>query len=373
MNQFSLLIKPSSADCNLKCEYCFYLEKSKLYPSVSAHRMSYKTLEIIISSYMQTSQPQYSFAWQGGEPTLMGVDFFRKVTELQIKYGRPGASIANHLQTNATLITDDLAKHLYKYNFLVGISLDGPADIHDQYRTYRDGRGSHEQVIKGLNILRKHRVETNILTLINSDNVNKGCEIFNYLKKQGVMYHQYIPCVEFDRFGNKMPYTVTPEAWGKFLCTVFDNWHANSDQYISIRYFDAILYYLVTGKHILCHMDHSCSKYFLVEHNGDAYPCDFFADKSFYLGNLYEKSWNDLLVANQYAQFRNYKSEWNSDCNHCKYLQLCSGDCLKHRLNHGARNSTQKSWLCKGYKMFFDYAFEKFEKMALKIIAQRKS
>ena len=198
MRPFSLLIKPASADCNLRCPYCFYAGKQVLYPSTSPRLMSREGLDRLVSSYMATEQPQYVFGWQGGEPTLLGVGFFREVTALQQRYGRPGAVVSNGLQTNATLIDDALAAHLREYNFLVGVSLDGPAEVHDFYRRDAAGGGSHAAVRAGVARLRQHQVEYNALTLVTPANVGRAAEIFNYLADEGFFYQQYIPCVEFD-------------------------------------------------------------------------------------------------------------------------------------------------------------------------------
>jgi uncharacterized protein len=367
MKPFSLLIKPASADCNLRCAYCFYIEKADLYPRSSTHRMSDQVLDRLIHTYMRTSQPQYSFAWQGGEPTLMGVDFYRRVTELQVKHGFSGASVANHLQTNAVLMSDELAEHLSNYNFLVGVSLDGPAEIHDQFRTFQNGKGSHSEVMRGLDVLRRHNVETNILTLVTAVNSNRGGEVYDYLVDQGIFYHQYIPCVEFGENGFPMPYALTPEVWGEFLCTIFDHWVADKSRRVSVRYFDALLHHLIIGDDIICHIGSNCNQYFLVEHNGDVYPCDFFAQSDLRLGNLCKDSWTDLSNSRIYKQFGNDKLDFHEDCNHCKYLQLCNGDCLKHRLNYGVQSPNHKSWLCNGYKMFFKHALPELQDLAREI------
>ena len=334
--------------------------------------MSDQMLEKIIASYMQTSQPQYCFAWQGGEPTLMGVDFYRRVTQLQTKHGFSGASVANHLQTNAVLMSDELAVHLSQYNFLVGVSLDGPAEIHDRFRKYQNGNGSHAQVMKGLEVLQRNNVETNILTLVTSNNGDKGREVYDYLVDQGIVYHQYIPCVEFDQKGLPMPYTLSPEVWGEFLCTIFDHWAADKTRRISVRYFDALLNYLVTGEHIICHTGTKCNQYFLVEHNGDVYPCDFFAQSDQRLGNVCKDSWIDLLDAKRYKKFGNDKLNYHNDCSHCNYLQLCHGDCLKHRLSAGTQSPNQKSWLCNGYKIFFNHAYQKLQDIATEVRQLKK-
>ncbi|MCM8899948.1 anaerobic sulfatase maturase [Caldicoprobacter algeriensis] len=368
---FSLLIKPASADCNLRCQYCFYIDKSLLYPETHIHRMPDDVLERMISTYMATEQPVYSFGWQGGEPTLMGVRFFEKVVSLQQRYGRLGAKVSNGLQTNATLIDDELAALLAQYNFLVGVSLDGPEELHDHYRRTAGGQGTHSMVLKGIECLRKNRVEFNILTLVNAKNAGQGREIYQYLKDMGCFYHQYIPCVEFDEKGNPMPYTVAGEEWGRFLCEIFDEWIKSDVYRVSVRIFDSILNFLVDGIYTTCHLAGNCCQYFVVEYNGDIYPCDFFVTRQLKLGNVMEDSWEELQNSPTYVEFGKQKAEWNSECQRCRWLYLCSGDCLKHRL-YGGGNSSKLSWLCAGWKKFFEHSMPYFKQLALKVLKERE-
>ena len=336
MKPFSLLIKPASADCNLRCGYCFYLEKAGLYPESGRHRMPDEVLERLVSSYMSTEQPQYQFGWQGGEPALLGNEFFLRAVSLQKKYGKPGAIAANGLQTNATLIDDELAKTLAGYKFLAGVSLDGPAQIHDRFRKYPDGVGSHSNVLKGIETLKKHRVEFNALTLVNSENVKKGGEVYNYLKSLEIYYHQYIPCVEFDEKGGLMPCSIKGPEWGDFLIGIFGEWIKEDVRKVSVRLFDSILNILVLNRRTSCNMSDNCCQYFLVEYNGDVYPCDFFVEKERKLGNIMKDEWEDLLNSEKYLGFGRQKSLMNKKCPSCDYLNLCMGDCLKHRLRPGA-------------------------------------
>ncbi len=227
---FSLLIKPASADCNLRCTYCFYLGKSALYPQNKTHRMSDSVLEQEIKSYLSTEQPVHTFSWQGGEPTLMGAHFFKRITELQKKHSRPGSKIVNALQTNATLITDALAAHLGYYRFLVGCSLDGPPELHNRHRRYLCGDSSHTAVLKGIETLSRHRVEFNILVLVSKANVHMAREVYRYLLEQNFLYHQYIPCVEFDNHGKSLPFSISAEEWGRFLCELFDSWYPRDER-----------------------------------------------------------------------------------------------------------------------------------------------
>ena len=308
--------------------------------------MSDETLEFLIKNYMETQQPNYVFCWQGGEPTLMGVDFFRKVVDFQKKYGRKGSFIINTLKTNGTLINDAFARHLSDYNFLVGVSLDGPSYIHDYYRAYKSGHRSHSDVMRGLECLKRNHVEFNILTLVSDINVNKGKEVYSYLRDSGFLYHQYIPCVEFDGNGQPLPFTVSGEAWGDFLCEVYDEWVKHDIRTVSVRLFDSIISYLVNGIYDNCQMGKNCCQYYVIEHNGDIYPCDFFVDGKLKLGNIEKNSWEQLALSRTYLCFGEQKSDWHEQCENCQFLPLCAGDCLKHRF-YGKKKPRQLSWLCK--------------------------
>ena len=292
-SQFSLLVKPASADCNLRCSYCFYLPKRELYPETATHRMSEEVLERVIASFLATEQRQYSFGWQGGEPTLMGLDFFRAVTRLQSAHGRKGAVVSNGLQTNATLLDDSLARHLARYRFLVGVSLDGPPELHDAYRRLPSAASTHERVLAGVDALRRAGVEHNVLTLVSSRNAAHGREVYRYLTAKGFLFHQYIPCVELDGERRPAEYTVSPQEWGAFLCDVFDEWRGSDVRKVSVRLFDSILERLIDGTANVCSLADDCRQYLLVEHNGDVYPCDFFVEPGTKLGNIMDSEWSD--------------------------------------------------------------------------------
>jgi len=345
MKPFPLLIKPASADCNLHCEYCFYLDRNTLYPDSNRHRMSDEVLELMISGYLATPQPQYIFNWQGGEPTLMGTDFFQKVVQLQQEYGKRGAVVSNSLQTNATMIDGKLAEFLARYKFLVGVSLDGPADIHDRYRITVKGHSSHSDVRKGVECLKRNKVEFNILTLVTAANVRKGREVYCYLREMGFYYHQYIPCVEFNRNNEPKPFTVSADEWGNFLCEIFDEWVRRDDmRKVSIRLFDSIIMLMVEGIYNECDMGRNCCQYFVVEYNGDVFPCDFYVEPEKKLGNIRNDSWEKLQKSPAYLTFGQQKTAWNNKCSQCEYLLYCSGDCLKHRL-YRDKHPEELSWL----------------------------
>ena len=365
MKSFSLLIKPVSADCNLRCEYCFYidhLEKVGKKP-----RMSDSTLESMIASYMQTDQNnQYAFGWQGGEPTLLGLNFWEKVVQFQKKYAPPGAVISNGLQTNGTLITSDLAKFYAEYKFLLGVSLDGPPDLHNYYRKTIGLTPTHSLVMRGIEHLKKNKVEFNILTLVNDKTVKNAKEIYQYLKENGFFFHQYIPCVEFDENGNLEPFSITGEEWGTFLCDLFEVWIRRDINRISIRLFDSILNYLVYGQYNVCYMGTNCCQYFVVEYDGNVYPCDFFVREDLLLGNVKTGTWDEFIKSKVFNEFGSQKSIWNKTCNECPFIYLCNGDCQKFRFDDYQKGDTL-SILCKGWKKFYTNALPQFKSLAKEI------
>ena len=360
MKEYSLLLKPASADCNLKCSYCFYLPKSALYPGEAVHRMKDAVLSRIVSSYMATDQPVYSFGWQGGEPTLMGLDFFVRVTELQVKHGKAGAEVANGLQTNGVLLTREFARHLAKFNFLTGISLDGPEELHDHFRNKAGGAGSHAEVIRATGIMRDAGADFNILTLVSSANVRAGKRVYEYLRDSGFLFHQYIPCVEAGPDGALLPLAISAEEWGDFLCSVFDAWIKDDTRRVSIRLFDSIMNLLVFGRRVQCTMMEDCRQYFLVEHNGDVYPCDFFVEPGLKLGNAMADSWDQMAESEVFRRFGRRKAERSAECAGCAYLDLCQGDCPKHRPGEAGGLSR----LCAGWKMFYRHSLERFTELA---------
>ena len=325
--------------------------------------MSNAVLERLIKSYMSTPQPTYSFIWQGGEPTLMGLNFFRKVVALQKHYAKEGSIISNSLQTNATRIDDDMARLFSQYRFLIGCSLDGPSDIHDHYRHTKGGHPTHKAVMSGIDALKRNGVEFNILVLVTQANIRQAADVYRYLKSQGFLFQQYIPCVEFDAAGMPLPFTISGPEWGQFLCTLFDQWYPHDIQRVSIRLFDSVLQKMIDGTVNVCHMGQNCCQYFVVEFNGDIYPCDFFVEPSLKIGNIMDMDWDEALASKTYLDFGDQKSQWNPKCKNCDCLNYCRGDCLKHRLyaGHNARNI---SWLCEGWQAFFHYTRRHFHQIA---------
>lgn len=216
----------------------------------------------------------------------------------------------------------------------------------------------------GIQCLQRNGVNFNILTLVSRANMKKGRDIYRFLRDRGFRYQQFIPCVEFDGTGQPLPWTIVPEDWGEFLCQVFDEWWQWDTGQVSIRWFHSLIAYLVDGTCTICQMGRDCTQYFVVEHNGDIYPCEFFVSSELCLGNIQNVSWEALIQSSTYADFGKQKSAWNEACDACHYLLFCSGDCLKHRLYHGSRKARQLSWLCQGYKQFFNHALSRLEKLA---------
>ncbi|MCA1809748.1 MAG: anaerobic sulfatase maturase [Kiritimatiellia bacterium] len=367
---FSLLIKPAGADCNLRCAYCFYLDRAGLYPATPTHRMSAAVLERLVTGFMATRQAQYVFGWQGGEPTLMGLEFFQAVTRLQQQHAPPGAVVANGLQTNGTLLDDAFAAHLAQFRFLVGLSLDGPAEMHDRYRLNIAGAGSHAAVLKGMDTLRRHNVEYNVLTLVSAANIDRPAEVYRYLCDLNCLFQQYIPCVEFDGQGRLLPFAVSAEAWGEFLCRLFDAWRADGAGRVSIRLFDSIMARLLHQPSGTCAMERDCRHYFLVEHNGDVYPCDFFVEPRWLLGNIMQDSWQELRHKPLYAEFGRRKAQWSPACSACEWLDVCAGDCPKHRWMHQPTAAPVRSRLCAGWRIFFKHAMPEMKRITAEL-AQR--
>jgi len=372
MKPFTLLVKPASADCNLRCPYCFYLDRASLYPGSAVHRMTDEVLELLIASYLKTPQPQYVFGWQGGEPLLMGFEFFRKAVDGQARLGPPGAVVANGLQTNGTLIDSELARLFADYHFLLGVSLDGPEPIHDHFRRNGAGAGTYAAVRRGIDCLQRHEVAFNILTLVTSRSARKAAEIYRFHVAQGFRHHQYIPCVEYAADRSALPWTVSATDWGRFLCDLFDEWYPRDTRRVSIRLFDSILARIVDQAVTVCHFGGDCRQYFVVEHNGDIYPCDFFVEAPLRLGNLRTDSWSALQASPVYRAFGEQKSQWNAHCAACRWVSICAGDCLKHRLCGGG-SAPSLSRLCAGWKLFYEHTAERFERLAGEIQAARQA
>ena len=364
-----VLVKPAGPDCNLACRYCFYSPKAALYPDANRHRMSAEVLERFLHDYLPVAGPQPSFGWQGGEPTLMGLDFFRKVVSLQRRFGRNGQVIGNGLQTNGVLIDKEWAEFLARWKFLIGISIDGPPEVHDRYRLNHGGDPSLERVLTGLRHLQRADVEHNALIMITSHSASRADEIYDFLLELGVRFMQFIPCVEEDReTGELAPFTVAPEAHGEFLCRIFDRWAERSPQ-TYIRMFDDLVHQHVYGISPTCIFQERCGSYFVVEHNGDLYACDFFVEPQWRLGNLMETPLTELVRGPLLERFGPRKSAHGPVCRECEWVSLCHGACPRHRIFQGGGVS-DPSYLCAGYKMLFAHAKSTIERIVAELKPQ---
>ncbi|MCK5149012.1 anaerobic sulfatase maturase [bacterium] len=361
----SLLIKPAGPDCNLACKYCFYLEKADLFGDRRVHRMDEAVLESMIKQALSGPAMDFSFGWQGGEPTLMGLVFFRKVVEFQKRYGQ-GRRVSNSLQTNGILIDEDWGVFLKEYQFLVGLSLDGPEHIHDHYRKKRDGSGSWRQVMESARLMLDLGVEVNALVVVNDYSVQFPEEIYQFHKDLGLNWMQFIPCVESDVSDPSQPAecAVSGVAFGKFLMTLFDLWWADLDGLTpgtNLRFFDAVLHHYVSVPPPLCTLKQVCGDYLVVEHNGNVYPCDFYVEKDYLLGNVLDDDINTLSQSAQQEAFGRAKSKRHDDCQTCEWLRLCWGGCPKDRIGD---SEPGLSHLCEGYQLFFAHAHERFTDLA---------
>ncbi len=359
----SLLIKPSGADCNLACDYCFYRSKAGLYPDTPHPRMSDEVLESMIRQYLEISGPQAAFGWQGGEPTLMGVDFYRRAVALQQKYGQPGQRISNGLQTNGIALDLEWAQFLREYRFLVGLSLDGPADLHDIHRRTANDRPSHEMVANAAKLLKLYNVEFNALVVLTPENVKHPERVYDYFLSNGIYHMQFIPLAEEDEPGHLAPFSITGEQYGDFLCAVFDRWLVNGQPTAYVRLFDEMLIRYVQGEFPSCMLRDSCDSYVVVEHNGDVYACDFFVEPRWYLGNLLETPLAEIAQSEKRRAFAARKSTLGPTCLQCPWLTFCYGGCPKYRLMGGG-SIKSPSMFCQGYRRFFEHSKGTYEKLA---------
>jgi len=368
MQPFTLLIKPSGSDCNLDCKYCFYKDRA---PEVGQgrQRMSDEVLARLVKDYLKLRFPVAGFAWQGGEPMLMGLDFYKKAVELQKKYGSPGQQVTNALQTNAILLNEKWCRFLHDNKFLAGISIDGPKEFHDFYRVDRSGSGTFDKVIKAIEALQKYKVEFNTLTLLSDRNVGRPDELFDFFIEIGSRYLQFIPCVELDRAtGEIADFSITPQQYGEFMCRIFDRWYDYGPQKLSIRDFESILSYCVTGKHTICTFDRQCSAYIVIEHTGDVFCCDFFVEPKWRLGNILETPIEKLAAGSKKRVFARGKQNLCNKCVVCTHLAVCRGGCMKDRTPRDDSFS-RESYFCESYKRFFDYTMPRFMQIAAAISA----
>jgi uncharacterized protein len=367
------MTKPNGPICNLDCVYCFYLEKENLYGASKGLKMPDKVLESYVQQYIQSqSSSVITFAWQGGEPTLLGVPFFERVIELQTKYS-DGRKIENTIQTNGTLLDDLWGKFLAKRGFLVGISIDGPEKLHDSYRVDKGGQPTHSRVMRGLRILQQYDVEFNTLTVVNRLNSYHAREVYGFLKEIGSKYLQFIPVVEQvavlpDTNGLRLlkpfsPHPTTVSEWsvealqyGHFLQEVFDEWVRTDVSRTYVQAFDVALESWMGLDQSLCVFARTCGSAMAMEHNGDLYSCDHFVYPDNKLGNILQRPLTALAASPQQVRFGKGKDiGLPKDCIECDVRFACNGECPKHRFLKTAAGEPGLNYLCAGYKYFFHH------------------
>lgn len=369
---FHLMIKPTGAACNLACAYCYYLEKARLYPN-SSNRMDDETLARITAAYLQANPaPEVIFGWQGGEPLLMGVDFFRRALALQVQYTRPGQRVLNAIQTNATLVTDEWAQFFAEEKFLVGVSIDGPAELHDRYRHHRGGQPTYQQVESGLRTLLRHHVDVNALVTVNRGNMEHPLRVYQHLTGLGLQHLQFIPIVEREAPKSRKltPWSVRPEPLGEFFCAIFDYWARHDVGNIFVQLFESTLNVWLGGAPTLCVFAPTCGHGLVAEHTGDLYACDHFVYPQYHRGTIEIDTLAELVDSPAQQAFGQAKAELPQTCLQCPMKAFCGGDCPKHRLRM-AEDGKPISYLCPAYRQFFQHSAEVFQAMATEIKAGR--
>jgi uncharacterized protein len=389
------MAKPAGPLCNLSCSYCFYRHKKQQLHSRCGFIMDSETLELFVRSYIE-SQPEggpVQFVWQGGEPTLCGLNFFERAVHLQEKYRRKNREIKNAFQTNAVLIDDEWAAFFKKHNFLIGISIDGPENIHDHYRKDAAGKGSFYRVMAGLEHLKTHGAEFNALSCVTDISVEDPLRIYRFLKEH-FTYIQFIPVVQEKNFTHQAPFqrdekkwqgahkkrpaglvtpwSVSPEGWGKFLNTVFDEWVVSDVGRTFVQIFDATLACRLAQPAPLCIFNRTCGRALVMEHGGDVYSCDHFVYPQYRLGNLRERGLDEIAASRAQERFGQDKlKRLPKQCLRCEYLSLCSGGCPKNRFVFADKGEKELNYLCTGYKDYFSHTARAMQFMANELRNQR--
>jgi uncharacterized protein len=348
----SLLIKPVSAVCNLDCKYCFYLDRAAdPYQALPGRAMNDEVLERLVDTYVFYAHPTAVFVFQGGEPTLAGLGFYERLVELQKERGRAGLSVSNAIQTNGVLLDADWCRLFREYHWLVGVSLDGPEAVHDLYRPNKAGQGTWRKVIRGVETLQANQAEFNILCVVSKANVGKARELYRFFRSLGIENLQFIPLAEFDGAGDPLEFTIAPNEYGRFLLELFDAWWPDRRK-VRIRFFDNIAEALAGQRPGNCTMHTTCDSYAVIEYNGDVYPCDFFVEKEWKLGNVLVDSWSEIARRQKRYRFAANKTLPHPVCEVCEYQTICHGGCPKLRKGpHGRFEDLD--YFCPAYKMIY--------------------
>jgi uncharacterized protein len=366
--EFQVFVKPAGATCNLDCQYCYYRDKRSLYPDTGVFRMPESLLEEYIVQHIEASPgPEIDFSWHGGEPTTLGVDFFRKAVELQRKHRPAGWRIRNGIQTNGVLLDEEWCRFLAAEDFRIGLSLDGPAELHDAYRVTRGGQPTHRQAMRGYDLLRRHGVPTDMVCVVHNLNVRYPLTVYRFFREIGCRYLGFLPVVERapetpDGVG---PYTPSAEAYGTFLCKIFDEWIERDAGRIAVQTFEEAARPALGLEHSLCVFRETCGQIPVLEHNGDFFPCDHFVDREHRLGNIRETPLGELLESLAQRIFGEDKRDSLSRyCRDCEVLAMCNGGCPKYRFIRTPDGDPGLNYLCAGLKRFFLHSRAPLERMA---------
>ncbi|MBN2289014.1 MAG: anaerobic sulfatase maturase [Candidatus Glassbacteria bacterium] len=375
LKPFTLLVKPVGSRCNLSCSYCFYLGTDEHLGVGRPGVMPAGVLERMVGDYLSYGFPTSAFTWQGGEPTLAGLEFYKKAVELQMAHGRNGQAVANALQTNGVLLDERWAGFLAEYRFLVGLSLDGPQPLHDHYRKDHRGRPTFDRVMAAAALMRRHRVEFNILSMITAKSERLGGEIYRFLVGEGFRHLQFIPCVEYGQAdGKPAPQNCSPRGYGQFLCDVFDCWYPGDVGRVSVRTFEGLVALLAGEPRLsICNLGKVCDHYLVVEKDGGVFPCDFFVAEDYLLGNLMDKPLAKIYLSDRERSFAHLKADLPAKCTACRYLEICYGGCPKDRLAAGGGKFGRPSHLCEGLMLFYEHAVSKLQALAESVRQPRES
>ena len=354
---FQVFVKPAGAACNLACGYCYYLGKWNLGPGSGPARMPEDLLEDYVAQHIAASPDEIiRFSWHGGEPTVLGVDYFRRIVEIQRAHRPSGCTIANGMQTNGTLLDEEWGRFLAAEGFSVGLSLDGPRKLHDRYRLTRDGQSSFEEAMRGCEILRRHGVPADILCVVSANNVRRPGEVYGFFREIGASYVTFLPLAERrpEALGGVSPDTVPSEAWGDFLCAVFDEWVARDIGRVKIQIVEEAARTAFGQEHSLCIFRPVCGEIPVVERNGDVYSCDHFMDAEHRIGNIRETPLAELLESSPQRAFGLAKLEkLPRVCRACEVRVMCNGECPKNRFMRAPDGEEGLNYLCSGYKKLF--------------------
>jgi len=359
--EFLVMAKPTGALCNLDCGYCYYLRKERLYPEGEAFRMPEELLERYIIQQIEASpSPAITFQWHGGEPTILGLDYFRLIVALQRKHRPAGRKIVNGIQTNGTLLDEGWCRFFAAEGFLVGLSLDGPEELHDRYRVTKGRRLTHKQVMRAFRLLQRHGVECDLLCTVHDHSVHSPTAVYRFFKEIGARHLQFLPIVEpaRDGQGGVSPSTVPSDAYGSFLCTIFDEWVRNDIGRVSVQIFDEALKWACGIPRALCVLRETCGDIPVVEHNGDFFACDHFVDPAHLIGNINETRLAELVDSPRLLAFGQAKRDTlPSYCRECEILGFCGGGCPKDRIIQTPDGEAGMNYLCAGMKRFFLHAW----------------